>query len=1088
MKAKYLLFTVWLMITGNLSSQNSGQELSDRINYIFQQTDKSRITTGLLSDYGLQIVEPVYFDGIPADSNYVDMDTWKMLYSGIYTSKINNNISLTSPETVFSQIENTAHTTAVPVAMMHYQYNQLNENALNLGLLQVVNDRIIDIPGAASPYLTKQLFAVAPKELFFNGSTVGFVFKSNLWYTNSGKTIRKREINFNNESGYLTAAWDTPISYMFSTGGVKTIYFRLTYTDGTFYTSQTNIMVTISSSSFRSSTEDGDFPIQATSQHSGGTIQVRLSTYNSEGEIKKPLIVAEGFDVSSIMSIENRNVDDFIDTQINVPYPGGSTLYDRIDLAQFDIIYLDYNNGVDDIWRNAQLFKEVIQYVNSNKVGNEPNVVMGISMGGLVARIALRQMEMAGQNHQTSKYISVDSPHKGANVPVGFQAAVRHIQNTNLEIFFINVFDYTKISQIKGAVDLLNSTAAKQMLIYTINSSYNFDNSVHNTFQQAYDQLGFPQQCRNIAISNGSNNGSLSFAPGSAIIDWQYSYSFKWWVDILALAFGQVAIHTNYPYLAFLNHIPGSSQVRVELNVDALKDQSASRIYKGVVRIRRKILLLVNVDINITEKTISGTSSMLPIDGAPGGLYSMDMMGGNLPFPASAVKQSQFCFVPTVSALALTNWQTELTQNLSRATTPFYRTFTQGDNELHTRFNSPAQFLYNQLADISPITILGADIICSTAAYTLGNLPSNISGSQVTWSCSSDLQIIGGNTGLQKYVKVVSPDDGYGWIEVNANNQISRRNIQYFIANESPYISGPSNLTVGNISPYTLYEITDPVETYFPSEYPYGYPSCNLINWTCSSNLMVTYEDPMEEPEFAMSQIEPDFPDEAEIEYSVAATVSALAAGTGWIKAHINVNGDTLTVMKYVNVTAVTPPSSISVGIVNYWYYFHANTSPAATSYEWKCNSNVIGHNVNICYIPESGNSSTMDTLKVTVSNGTISGECQIMIPGGLVFEEEEDLEYIACFPNPASGILNITLDMEKYKKSINYQTMTGTKLTNTPTFDIRLYNDRFILQQQFSMATQSKQINVSTWQSGHYFIVVSDGKKSIIKHIVIKK
>jgi hypothetical protein len=100
MKAKIFLFVAWLIITSNLSAQNPGQEYTDRMNSIFQQTNKSRIATGLLSDYGLQMVEPAYFNGVPADSNYVDMDTWKMLYAGMYSSKINNNVSLALPETV----------------------------------------------------------------------------------------------------------------------------------------------------------------------------------------------------------------------------------------------------------------------------------------------------------------------------------------------------------------------------------------------------------------------------------------------------------------------------------------------------------------------------------------------------------------------------------------------------------------------------------------------------------------------------------------------------------------------------------------------------------------------------------------------------------------------------------------------------------------------------------------------------------------------------------------------------------------------------------------------------------------------------
>jgi len=708
MKTRFLFLTMGLMIIGDLMSQNPNQEYTDRMNYIFQYVNKSKITTGLLSDYGLYMVEPDVFNGIPADSNYVNMDTWKVLYSGMYSSKINNNASLTLPETIFTQIDNATHATAIPVAMMHYQYNQLNENAVTQGLLQIANDQIIEVPNAASPYLTKQLFAVAPKELYFIGNTVRFIFKSNLWYQNVNKTIQKREINFNNESGYLLANWDAPVSYTFNGGGLKTIYFRLTYTDGTSFTSKTNISVMSSVPSLKSSSGDIDTPIPETSQHSGGILQVRLSAYNTTGYIRKPLIVAEGFDPFNNVNVDRflqlNNNDDAYGT-INIPYSGGSeTLKKKIDLAQFDIIYLDYNDGMDDIWHNAQLFKQVIDSVNvwkQNNGSNELNVVMGISMGGLVARIALRQMEAAGINHQTKKYISVDSPHKGANVPVGLQAAVRHIQNIEVRVFFVKVFDYKDIDEMKLAVNLLNSTAAKQMLTYTINKNYQFDNSVHDNFQAAYDQLGFPQQCENIAISNGSNNGSSTnpyFSPGCAIIDYQDSYSLAWWTNFLS-KYNLYALLTNYPQVAW-NAIPGSSQVKVELNVDALKNQIASRVYKGKIYIRKKILWFIPVNINLEDRTVNSTATMLSIDGAPGGKYSLEMMGGvgSLPFPPGAIKQSQFCFVPTVSSLALSDWSTKLTQSLSSVTTsPFHSTYTQENNQLHTQFSSSASFLYNHL-------------------------------------------------------------------------------------------------------------------------------------------------------------------------------------------------------------------------------------------------------------------------------------------------------------------------------------------------------------------------------------------------------
>ena len=50
-------------------------DFAGRMNFIFQHVDRSRVTTGLLSDFGLQLVIPYYFSGVPHDSNFVNMET-----------------------------------------------------------------------------------------------------------------------------------------------------------------------------------------------------------------------------------------------------------------------------------------------------------------------------------------------------------------------------------------------------------------------------------------------------------------------------------------------------------------------------------------------------------------------------------------------------------------------------------------------------------------------------------------------------------------------------------------------------------------------------------------------------------------------------------------------------------------------------------------------------------------------------------------------------------------------------------------------------------------------------------------------------
>ena len=61
----------FFLIFGSITAQS----YNETINTIFEHVDKSKITTGLLSDYGVQMVDIESFNGIPTDSNYVDIDT-----------------------------------------------------------------------------------------------------------------------------------------------------------------------------------------------------------------------------------------------------------------------------------------------------------------------------------------------------------------------------------------------------------------------------------------------------------------------------------------------------------------------------------------------------------------------------------------------------------------------------------------------------------------------------------------------------------------------------------------------------------------------------------------------------------------------------------------------------------------------------------------------------------------------------------------------------------------------------------------------------------------------------------------------------
>ncbi|MCL1937868.1 MAG: hypothetical protein FWF52_05685 [Candidatus Azobacteroides sp.] len=1133
MKTKLTLISLFLAIAvGNVMAQDADQVYTDVMNAIFQKINKSKITTGLLIDYGVQAVDPEAFNGIPADSNYVSMDTWKMLYGGLYTSKINTNANLTLPETVFAAIDNTSPSgSAVPLAMMHFQYNKLNDNAVSLGLLQVVNNQIVEVSGAASPYLTRQLFAVAPQSLYFSTPTASFVFKQSLWFSNSGKTVQKLEINFNNESGYKTAAWDAAVSYTFSSKEQKTIYFRLTYTDGSSHTSRTNVCV--EGSTFRSDGSYGvinEVPIAASSLHSGGKMQIAYSSSNSSGQLRKPLIIAEGFDIYGIMQgADNTDIHSFLTSRdygtINLNYSGGN-LKDKIDLSQYDLVYVDYNNGTDDIRRNAKLFEEAIDWVNAHKTGGQPNVVMGLSMGGLVARYALRKMELAGKDHQVWKSISVDAPHKGANVPVSVQAMVRHLQDLDLKVFFVKVWSAAgAFNDLKGAINLLNSKAAKQMLIYQVTKNLSYDNSEYTAFMQEYDALGLPQQCQNIAIADGNGQGSKTFAPESRLITMSETYTLKGWMEALNAIFGglsALSLITNYPQLA-INIIPGTTQLNATVFANALPDKKNSKIYEGRIFIKKKLLFLIPVNVDITKKSLNSASDMLPIDGAPGGLYNITAMMGLPNNMTQYIVQPQFCFVPTVSALGLSNWKDKLSANLQNedfyasGTSDFDQYFTSSSNELHTRLNSSAPFLYTHLT--CPVFYFNPNVssFCGTSSSIVKN-PSNYA---LTWSVSSGFLI---KSSTNTSASITSPLNTQTGILTCKNNSATVRKKLYSTCNYNPTISGPSSVCPGSSGTFTAQ----------------GFPS--TVTWTCTGGLNLSvngntatvtnslplnassssanissqnndvlvasfnspsdsFDNMLKTPSITIPYAYPTVRIRAEIPGTSIAVekefttnslyisdfnLPATASSTGGA---IILYGSIQTSVPNNNISSiswsVTPNTYASIWAngqegyqlnisKNGTYTVKATTNNTCGSYSLSKNITVTGITCTNCQLPiqlslQLPNESESDSLDVSVGGSSST--------------------FVSVYPNPASA--QVTIDMTNDTKGdlTSALSLPSTTIRTTePVYTVRIVDVYGSVVYTGEKLGKVFDVSVSSFPNGIYNIIVSDGvttqqKKLMVKH-----
>jgi hypothetical protein len=117
--------------------------------------------------------------------------------------------------------------------------------------------------------------------------------------------------------------------------------------------------------------------------------------------------------------------------------------------------------------------------------------------------------------------------------------------------------------------------------------------------------------------------------------------------------------------------------------------------------------------------------------------------------------------------------------------------------------------------------------------------------------------------------------------------------------------------------------------------------------------------------------------------------------GSGWIKAFVSFNGDTMTVKKDVQII---PPLPMVVDITQYNsninnLYFLANTSLPATSYVWIFNSQVVGHNSRLnYYYDEQNDPNHANTLQLTASDGNKTGIVTMTVYGTIyIYDEEEE-------------------------------------------------------------------------------------------------
>lgn len=371
-------------------------------------------------------------------------------------------------------------------------------------------------PRPSFPYLESKMFAVSPLKKYTKFGSVtfridpAFIFKDAF----NGWTRSTLQIDFGDGNGWITinnTAIVSNYTVIYTQEGEKKLEIRLidNSTSQLQANSAARLVVPV--------TQQIKQPDQVWTNIPGMSVGVYMPCVGSNPlkRVEKVVIYLEGIDM-----LENRGLSEIYRDMIV-----------RSDMAQlqnfgYTFMIVNWNNSRKDIKENAVHFTHLIKYLRAilnNNGSQQPFVVVGESMGGLVARYGLCLMEqMAVSNptegHNTRLLITIDTPHQGANIPLSVQTFYRDATDVlSLALYNIPGFLFWRYYARTQNI-LLDSKAAKQMLIYHVDTRNYFPNPFHPTFKEDRERNAFladlaaignyPQFCKKIALSNGSLTGT----------------------------------------------------------------------------------------------------------------------------------------------------------------------------------------------------------------------------------------------------------------------------------------------------------------------------------------------------------------------------------------------------------------------------------------------------------------------------------------------------------------------------------------------------------------------------------------------------
>lgn len=480
----------------------------------FSQLDAAQVPAGLLHSRVASVLDLTRFDGRP-EAEPATLNDWRQAYFELARSAVTAQAQRYLPD--LDRLDQAAlayrQREQVPLAVVSLDYGVLKPTALDKGLVRVQNGRLRDVSGArASLFETRAVFAVTSFQQTLHRRTVTFIIPPELYVHNQRQPAATFRVDFGDGSGERTVRPGDAVTVQYAQGGPKTVRLAAEV-DGRTRTATTTLRLAAAE------VPEPDVvwrDQQAARAYEGGTASYDAYVFLGDGhtQITSPIVFVEGFDVYANDPVRRRTWQDMYQL---VAEEG---VADELRARGFDIVLHKLHDAAGYVQRNAFALEHLLGRLGALMPPGAQIDVVGPSMGGLIARYALAYMEQQGLGHRVRTYVSYDTPHRGANIPLGDQ----------LFIYFFS--DDSEFAQL--ALDALNSPAARQQLIYQYKAvvlDKRLD-PLREALKAELDALGYPTAVRRVALADGSGHGQPQrgneragfeyMQPGDQILEYSY--------------------------------------------------------------------------------------------------------------------------------------------------------------------------------------------------------------------------------------------------------------------------------------------------------------------------------------------------------------------------------------------------------------------------------------------------------------------------------------------------------------------------------------------------------------------------------------